>query len=49
MTEPKQEHPVLSGADAAAPARAFGGVILVIAVVVAIVLGIAYTLWSILN
>jgi hypothetical protein len=49
MSEPEQEHRVLSGSDAAAPARAFGGVIAVIVVVVAIVMGVAYALWSMLN
>jgi hypothetical protein len=49
MTEPQQTHQVLSSGDAAAPARAFGRVMMVVFIAVAIIAGAAYTLWSVLN
>jgi hypothetical protein len=49
VTEPKQTHPVLSSGDPATPARALGGVMLIVFVAVAIIAGVAYTLWSVLN
>jgi hypothetical protein len=49
MTEPTPRDELLTGRNEATPVRLLGRVALVIFVVVAIIAGIAYGLWSALN